>query len=88
MIFFYFYGVIVTASLAPSDRISDIKRGLLSEHRSTWGDILSHGNVPLPSIGRDEPSVNLTAISEAARRSDDIAWQWGFWPFTSIDDDN
>lgn len=33
-------------------------------------------------------SINVTATSQAIEKSDETAWQWGFWPFTAIPDDN
>jgi len=29
-------------------------------------------------------TVNLTTTNEAIEKSDETAWQWGFWPFTVI----
>ena len=77
--------VVASGSIAPhlnvDARIDAIKRGLLSEHRSAWGDIL------IPDTNRTtQNNYNMTAISEAMRKADEVAWQWGFWPFTSISD--
>ncbi len=73
---------LVSLSLGnPVRRIADIKHRLLSEHSLTWDDDLS----PLiPILNNSSEAFNVTAASIAMEKSDEIAWQWGFWPFTSI----
>ena len=68
------------------DRIAAIKRGLLSEHKAAWGDILVPNGLPSNTNRTATAAFNLTAAGEAMQRSDEIAWQWGFWPFTKIAD--
>jgi hypothetical protein len=49
----------------------------MSEHRLTWDE----ESVGSPGV---TTPLNVTAASIAIERSDEIAWQWGFWPFTTI----
>jgi len=69
-----------------SQQIRDIQHQLLSEHRATWGgDPLA--TMPGEATTTISPSKVATAnITAAIERSDEIAWQWGFWPFTTITD--
>ena len=57
---------------SPHDKIKDIRRQLLTA---------------LDPFG-SASTVNLTATNEAIEKSDETAWQWGFWPFTAIPDDD
>jgi hypothetical protein len=68
----------------PEERIKEIKRALMSEHIAAWGDLASPEEVIVHTSNTTAsgyPPFNRTAIEE----SDEIAWQWGFWPFTKID---
>lgn len=77
---------VVVPQQSVNTRLDAIKRGLLSEHKSTWGDILSPDGI-ISNTNRTSAQYNMTAISEAMRKADEVAWQWGFWPFTSIIDE-
>lgn len=57
-----------------------------SPHHEKLGDIRRKLLTALDPFG--SPSLNVTATSEAIERSDETAWQWGFWPFTAIPEDN
>lgn len=70
---------------SPHEKIREIKRTLMSEHRAAWGDLASPEEVITHTSNQTSPGgyppFNSTAVEEA----DEIAWQWGFWPFTKID---
>ena len=66
----------------PGDQIKAIKRALISEHRAAWGDLAIPEEVIVHTSNRTGYPPFKASAAEAA---DEIAWQWGFWPFTKID---
>jgi hypothetical protein len=69
-------------------KIRRIKHQLLSEHRANWGgDPLATmpGEVSTTTTSPTS-SAAIANITAAIERSDEVAWQWGFWPFTTITD--
>ena len=57
-------------------KIAAIKHGLMAEHKVAWSS-----DFPILTVNSTNTTGDLLV-------SEEIAWQWGFWPFTHVDDTN